>query len=126
MLLSTLLCRRIGRVKVTVQKVVPPLSPDAKGIRLDVKVEETLGGKEEEEAAVRVYDIEPHLRRKESLARRNRFYQAMTDSSHLKRGERDYGNLPDLYVLTILDKDPFGYNQMVYSIRNRCEEVKEL
>lgn len=40
-LLSTLLGRRIGRVKVTVQKVVPPLSPDAKGIRLDVKVEET-------------------------------------------------------------------------------------
>ena len=38
--LSTLLQREIGKVNVTVQKVLPPACPDLKGIRLDVKVEE--------------------------------------------------------------------------------------
>ena len=30
-----------------------------------------------------------------------------------------------MYVLTILDKDPFGYDYMAYSIRNKCEEIEE-
>ncbi len=34
--------------------------------------------------------------------------------------------MPDLYILMILDKDPFGYDYMMYSIRNKCEEIKEL
>ena len=40
LLLSTLLQREIGKVKVTVQKMMPPLSPDRKGVRMDVMVEE--------------------------------------------------------------------------------------
>lgn len=38
--LSTLLQRKIGRVNVAVQKVIPPADTGLKGIRLDVKVEE--------------------------------------------------------------------------------------
>lgn len=34
--------------------------------------------------------------------------------------------IPDLYVLMILDKDPFGYDYMIYSIRNKCEEIQEM
>ena len=40
--LSTLLQRKIGKVNVTIQKVIPPADPNLKGIRLDVKVEEPL------------------------------------------------------------------------------------
>ena len=40
LLLSTLLQRKIGKVAVTVQKVIPPFSPERKGIRMDVRVEE--------------------------------------------------------------------------------------
>ncbi|MDO4331214.1 MAG: hypothetical protein Q4C58_00815 [Eubacteriales bacterium] len=47
-------------------------------------------------------------------------------SRGLKSGEKDFIQLPNLYVLTILSFDPFGKNQMVYTIRNKCEEVPEL
>ncbi|MDE6971899.1 MAG: hypothetical protein K2P38_02145 [Lachnospiraceae bacterium] len=128
--LSTLLQREIGKVNVTVQKVLPPACPDLKGIRLDVKVEEPVervhddGTKDK--AAMNIYDIEPHLVAGTNLPRHNRFYQALADSSNLKSGENDYRHLPDLYVLMILDKDPFGYDYMMYRIRNKCEEVDEL
>ena len=128
--LSTLLQREIGKVNVTVQKVLPPACPDLKGIRLDVKVEEPVervhddGTKDK--AAMNIYDIEPHLAAGTNLPRHNRFYQALADSSNLKSGENDYRHLPDLYVLMILDKDPFGYDYMMYRIRNKCEEVDEL
>lgn len=126
-LLSTLLQREIGKVQVTAQRVTPPMAPDLKGIRLDVRVEEWTGTKETDKAAsMNIYDIEPHLTAGTDLPRHNRFYQALTDSSNLKSGERDYARLPDLYILMILEKDPFGYDQMVYSICNTCREVKEL
>ncbi|MCM1135729.1 MAG: hypothetical protein NC400_09160 [Clostridium sp.] len=126
-LLSTLLQRKIGKVNVTVQKVISPLAPDRKGIRLDVKVEEPAepwaDGKT---AAMNIYDIEPHLLEDTDIPKRNRFYQALIDSSQMKSGEKDYKQLPDLYILMILDKDPFGYDYMTYTIRNKCEEITEL
>ncbi len=129
-ILSTLLQRNIGKVNVTVQKVMPPADPTLKGIRLDVKVEESFEGEqregEGESAAMKVYDIEPHLAEGTDLPRHNRFYQALSDSSNMKSGQKDYRHLPDLYILMILDKDPFGYDYMMYSIRNKCEEIKEL
>ncbi len=88
--LSTLLQREIGKVNVTVQKVLPPACPDLKGIRLDVKVEEPVervhddGTKDK--AAMNIYDIEPHLAAGTNLPRHNRFYQALADSSNLKSG----------------------------------------
>ena len=126
-LLSTLLCRKVGRVRVTAQRTIPPMEPDARGIRLDVSVEEVNYDREKgEDVTMNVYDIEPHLRSRDDLPRHNRFYQALTDGRYLQSGEKDFSRLPDLYILMILDRDPFGYGQMVYSIRNRCEEVKEL
>ena len=79
-----------------------------------------------EGTAMKIYDIEPHLVEGTDLPRHNRFYQALSDSSNLKSGETDYKNLPNLYILMILNKDPFGYDYMMYSIRNKCEEVKEM
>lgn len=126
-LLSTLLQREIGKVNVTVQKVIPPTLPDLKGIRLDVKVEERIvSDKTGEEMAMNIYDIEPHLVKGTDLPRHNRFYQALSDSSSLKSGQKDYSQLPDLYILLISNSDPFGYDYMMYSIRNQCQEVKEL
>ena len=71
--LSTLLQRKIGKVNVTIQKVIPPADPNLKGIRLDVKVEEPLAweqdGEEKEVTAMNIYDIEPHLVRGTDLPR---------------------------------------------------------
>ena len=60
------------------------------------------------------------------IIRHNRFYQAKIDSQGLKSGEKDFINLPNLYVIMITNYDPFGYGYMLYTVRNRCDEVEEL
>ena len=61
-----------------------------------------------------------------SLAKRSRFYQAKLDSKGLDSGERNWNKLPDLYVIMITAYDPFGYDYMMYTIHNKCDEVPEL
>lgn len=56
----------------------------------------------------------------------NRFYQAKIDSQNLASGERDFVNLPNLFVVTITNYDPFGYDYMLYTIHNKCDEIPEL
>lgn len=73
---------------------------------------------------VSIYDLEPHCRSSDrrALTRRSRFYQARIDAARMPVGEKDFRNLPDLYVIHILDYDPFGKDSMVYCFRNCCEE----
>ena len=126
-IISTLLQKRIGNLRVVAQKFLPSLTPNLRGIRMDVEVEE-LGNEEggEKPAVMNIYDMEPHLQKNMDLPRHNRFYQAKIDSRGLKNGEKDFVNLPNLYVITILNFDPFGKNRMVYTVRNRCEEAPDL
>lgn len=121
--LSVLLQRKIGKIRVSSQQIVPPLTPELRGIRMDVEVLEYAG---ESGRLSRVYDMEPNLRRNVHLPRHNRFYQAKIDGRHLKSGEEDFVRLPDLYVITITNYDPFGYDYMMYRIGNCCREVPEL
>lgn len=44
----------------------------------------------------------------------------------LKSGERDFSKLPDLFILTITDYDPFGEDYMIYTVCNGCKEVPGL
>ncbi len=44
----------------------------------------------------------------------------------MKSGARDFGKIPNLYVLTILNFDPFGYDYMMYTVKNRCLEIPEM
>lgn len=125
-LLTVLLQKKLGRIHVRTQNVLPALTPQMRGIRLDVQVDELEETGEKDGAAANVYDIEPHISNDLDLARHNRFYQAKIDSRGLKSGERDFKRLPNLYVLTILNYDPFGYDYMVYHVHNKCEEVPEL
>ena len=124
-LLSVLLQRKVGKVKVITQKTIPALTPGMKGIRMDVEVEE-LEAEEKDASVMNVYDLEPHLQNNINIPRHNRFYQAKIDSRYMKSGEKDFGKLPNLYVITILDYDPFGYDYMVYHINNKCEEIPEI
>ncbi|MDO4334158.1 MAG: hypothetical protein Q4C58_15960 [Eubacteriales bacterium] len=58
-LLSTLLHREIGKLKVSAQKVLPALSPDLRGIRMDVEVEELSDKPDGQEPAVmNLYDVQ--------------------------------------------------------------------
>lgn len=124
-LLKGLLQRELGQIQVNVQKVLFPNMPHHRGIRLDVEINEyeVTEGKVE---IKNVYDIEPNKRKDVNLPKHNRFYQAKIDNGNLKSGEKNFGSLPNLFVLMITDYDPFGYDHMVYTVRNHCVEVPEL
>lgn len=122
--LSVLLQRPVGKIKVVAQYTLPAQNPKYRGIRMDVKVEEFGDGNETRLA--NVYDMEPHLQKNLHLPRHNRFYQAKMDSRYMKRGDDDFSGMPNLFIITILNFDPFGYDYMMYTFENRCAEVPDL
>ena len=123
-LLSVLLGRSIGKIKVVAQYALPALTPKHRGIRMEVKIEEYEA--DAQVCPVNLYDLEPHLQRNLHLPRRNRFYQAKVDSRYMNRGEKNFSHMPDLFILTILNYDPFGYDYMMYTFESRCVEVSDL
>lgn len=92
---------------------------------MDVEIQE-FEAEDEVTTPVNIYDMEPNLRRGVHLPRHNRFYQAKIDARHLKSGEKEFLRLPNLYVITITNYDPFGYGYMIYRIKNQCVEVSDL
>ncbi len=84
----------------------------AKGIRLDVFVEDDAGT---------VYDIEVQTTNKYNLGKRTRYYQSMIDVYILEKGE-DYRKLNKSFVIFICNYDPFKKSRLVYTFRNRCDE----
>ena len=124
-LLSVLLQRPIGKLKVRAQRVIPALTPEHRGIRMDVEMEEELQNLDDL-PSMNLYDVEPHLPKDLDYLRHNRFYQAKIDNRFMKRGEKDFGKLPNLFVITITNYDIYGYDYMMYTVHNRCDEVPEL
>ena len=124
-LLKGLLQRELGKIQISIQKVIFPNSPNHRGIRLDVEINE-YENINEEIIIKNIYDIEPNKRKDVNLPKHNRFYQAKIDSRNLMSGEVDFEALPNLFVLMITDYDPFGYDYMVYTVHNKCIEVPEL
>ncbi|MCM1126047.1 MAG: hypothetical protein NC429_06195 [Lachnospiraceae bacterium] len=120
-LLSVLLGKKLKKIRVLSQQIVPPLTPDLRGIRMDVEITEY-----EEETVTNVYDLEPHIKDTLQLPRHNRYYQAKIDGRYVKRGLRDFSAIPNLYIITITNYDLFGEDYMMYTIHNKCEEVPEL
>ncbi len=127
-IVSSLLQRKIGEVRIIPQKNIPPGLPNQRGIILDVEIEENIDNQEYGLPGINVYDVEPHRKpkNKENLPKRTRFYQAKIDSRRLKSGERDFGKLPNLYIIFILDYDPFGFDRVCYTFDNACVEIPEL
>ena len=117
--LSVLLQKELGEIQITAQKTILPCTPEMRGIRMDVEVKDPL---EDTLPSLNVYDVEPHLRKEKYFPRHNRFYQAKIDSRYIRNGERNFGNLPNLFVLTITEYDPFGKDQMIYTVSNSCRE----
>lgn len=106
------------------------------GARLDVYIEETVNpdGETEEMAQIieddsSIFDIEPEKNHDtisvEGLPKRVRFYHAKIDNAALPSGE-DYRKLKKVYVIFITPFDPFGYNRMVYTIKNYCVEQPDM
>lgn len=121
LLLSVLLGRELKKVRILAQRIIPAATPDLRGIRMDVEITEY-----DEKMVTNVYDLEPHLKDGLHLPRHNRYYQAKIDGRYVKRGWKDFSGIPNLYVITITDYDLFGKDYMMYTVRNRCEEIPEL
>ncbi|MCI6715483.1 MAG: hypothetical protein MR523_11150 [Lachnospiraceae bacterium] len=121
LLLSVLLNKDIKTVKVLAQQIVPAATPELRGIRLDVEITEY-----DEARVTNVYDVEPHRKDQLHMPRHNRYYQAKIDGRYVKRGLKDFSQIPNLYVITITNYDIFGKDYMMYTVRNRCEEVPDL
>ena len=122
-ILSVLLQRKIGQISVNAEKMIPGYSPDHRGIRMDVEVIEK---GEASSVIANVYDVEPHTANDTHFPKANRFRQAKIDSRYMESGDNDFEHLPDLYVITITNFDIFGEDQMIYTFREKCEEIPGL
>lgn len=127
-LLEIIFSRKFGKLKVVPQKVYYGADPQKHGIRLDVYLEEELDSGTLLEEAI-IADIEPEAESKEKnkkhLPKRVRFYHSKIDANSLGAGE-DYTSLKKVIVVMIMPFDPFGYDQILYTIQNTCLEVPEL
>lgn len=123
--LSVLLQRPIRELDISVQRTIPAATPTMRGIRMDVEITEKYSS-DDHFPAMTIYDMEPHLQKEDNYPRHNRFYQARIDSRNLKSGEKNFAKLPNLYIISITDYDPFGYDYMMYTVRNHCEEIPGL
>ena len=125
-LLSVLLQRDVGKIRVEAEKFIPGTVPDRRGIRLDVEVDEYLSDGGNEQAVTNVYDLEPHLRDDLDFPKFMRFRQAKLDSRHMKRNDNEFGHMPDLYVILITNFDVFGKDLMMYTIEQTCREEPDI
>ena len=111
---------KVDKISVVSEKEFSGIDISYHGIRMDLYVEEY-----EEKRLAKVYDIEPNKYKPSELPMRSRYSQSLTDVKLLKAGE-PYESLPEYISIWILPYDPFGKNQMLYTVKNCVEEYPEL
>lgn len=121
-MIRNLLGREVDKIRVQAEKMEFPDNPSKRGVRLDVEVKEM----KDDETVASIYDIEPHRITEKEYPKKNRYTLAHIDKNNLKKGDDDFSHLPDVYIVCITNYDPFGYDRLVYTIKNRCVEVPEL
>ena len=89
---------------------------DAKGVRLDVYVNDGKGT---------VYDIEMQAVTSQYLPTRTRYYQSMIDLQLVDKGQ-DYDTLNNSYIIFICLSDLFGKGCYIYTFENVCKETPEV
>ena len=128
-LVRTILNRDIKVLKIVSQQNYYGQDTDRHGARLDVYIEEENGILQGEVNASNIYDIEPDQTSdkaaQDSLPKRVRFYRAAIDSKSLQSGV-DYSRLKNVIIIMILSYDPFGFDRMVYTVRNHCVEEPDM
>ena len=124
-LLETLFDRKFPHLKIRAQESFAGVNTDFRGARLDVYIEEDGSAQINGDEIPTVYDVELDHNHKnaeiKAFPKRARFYHAMIDRRSLKAGEH-FGKMKKVYVIFICDYDPFGYDRVLYTIKNRCLE----
>ena len=113
--------RNIDDFTVEIQKELNGTDTDKRGVRIDVLVKVD----DETNSIKEVYDIEPNAYYEKDLAKRNRYYNALTDSKLLHTGE-EFDSLPELITIWILPYDPFGKGEVIYTIKNIVAENPDI
>ena len=102
---------------------------DQHGARLDVYLEEDGYALPEDNEVGYIFDFEPDntnsKSNRESLPRRVRFYRSTIDVKSLQSG-KDYSQLKNVMIIMLMPYDPFGYNRIAYTVKNRCLEEPEM
>ncbi len=111
---------KVDQITVVPEKELAGIDIRHHGIRMDLYVEEY-----EDKRLAKVYDIEPNKYNPAELPMRSRYCQSLTDVKLLNSGDA-YETLPEYISIWILPYDPFGKNQMLYTVKNSVEEFPEL
>ena len=111
-LLETILGVKIRKIVYPQTQKTIDLSLQAKGIRLDVYVEDDQNT---------VFNLEMQTSDGANLPKRMRYYQGMIDLNILDKGQ-DYTTLKKSYVIFICTFDPFGEGRHIYTFCNTCQE----
>ena len=109
-LLELLLGIKILKVELSEAQKAIDIKADARGVRFDVYVKDSVDT---------VYDLEMQVKDKSDLPKRSRYYQGMIDMNLIEKGS-DYQELKRSYVIFICLKDHFKRNLPVYTFRNIC------
>lgn len=112
-LLEFVLKTKIAAIKYPEREKTIDARIDAKGIRLDVYVEEVNDK--------RCFDVEMQITDSANLAKRMRYYQGLIDIDKLKRGQH-YSELGESYIIFICPFDHFKQGRHVYTFREHCDQ----
>ena len=124
LLIRNLIGYEAKKIRVEAQKIIGPTDPEKRGIRLDIEVREYA---DDSETTVNIFDIEPHRQDDiDNHPKKLRFYQAKIDAPNLKSGERYFNNLPNLFIISITNYDPFNEDYMLYTVKNTCLELPDM
>ena len=128
-LIKTILNRDIKILKIIPQMNYFGQDTDRHGTRLDVYIEEEGYVVQGDVQLSSIYDIEPDQNSNETarnaLPRRVRFYRSTIDTRNLQSGAA-YNRLKNIIIIMLRPYDPFGYDRMVYTVKNMCLEEPEM
>ena len=109
-----LIGRKIGGIVKKDRQHSVDITPDGKGVRMDVYLEDDMNT---------IYNIEMQNSNYDNLPRRARYYQSMIDVDLANRG-MNYDELNNSYVVFINMFDLFGRGLPKYTFRNMCDEAR--
>ncbi len=114
-LLEILLHIEIERLEFQEPQKSFKLTPESRGIRLDVYVKDSN----------RIFDIELQTTNKKNLELRIRYYQGVMDIDELEKGEL-FSNMKESYIIFICMFDPFGADMPIYTVKQTFAENENL
>ena len=114
-LLEILLHIKIDRLEFQESQKSLKLTPESRGIRLDVYVKDSN----------HIFDIELQTTNEKNLELRTRYYQGVMDIDELEKGEL-FSDMKESYIIFICMFDPFGADMPIYTVKQTFVENEKL